>query len=280
MSRRTGAEWTPVATHVSLPGTSNLRDLGGTPVGERVVAPRRLYRAEALVAGDGPTLCSIWNPGNGTAYRALGVRTVLDLRSAAEAVRERSAWPSATEADYVALPIDEGGEGDTNYVADIRAGRRSRFTADDMADYYSLTLRRRGAEFAAGVRVIADADRLPVLVHCAAGKDRTGLLVALVLEALGAEREVVVADYALTGALRPDRVLAYAHLFEGTGVDLTDVALLFDSPAEAMSTALERLDAEFGSVAGYLTRACGLELDVLTALRANLLVDRSALPGS
>jgi protein-tyrosine phosphatase len=236
-----------------------------------VVAPRKLYRAEALVA-DAPSLCSVWDPAHEAAYRALGVRTVLDLRSAAEAQREGSAWPRATGADYVTLPIDEGGEGDTNYVADIRAGRRSRFTVADMADYYSLTLRRRSSEFAAGVRTIADGGRLPVLVHCAAGKDRTGLLVALVLESLGVARETVVADYALTGALRPDRVRAYAHLFEGTGVALADIALLFDAPAEAMATALDRLDAEFGSVAGYLTRAGGLEQDVLQALRANLLI--------
>jgi protein-tyrosine phosphatase len=206
------------------------------------------------------------------------VRTVLDLRSSAEAQREGSAWPRATGADYLAIPIDEGGEGDTNYVAEIRAGRRSRFTVEDMADYYSLTLRRRSPEFAAGVRAIADDGRLPVLVHCAAGKDRTGLLVALVLESVGVARETVVADYALTGALRPDRVLAYAHLFEGVGVDLADIALLFGAPAEAMATALDRLDAEFGSVAGYLTQAGGLEQDVLQALRANLLVEQVGPP--
>src|SRR5215212_1831575 len=213
MTRGAGPGWEPAVTHVPLPGTANLRDLGGTPTADgRVVAARRLYRAEALVSGGTPTQCSVWDPAHAAAYGALGVRTVLDLRSAAEASRERSAWPGATGAEYISLPIDEGGEGDTDYVADIRAGRRSRFTVDDMADYYALTLRRRRAEFAAGVRVIADAARLPVLVHCAAGKDRTGLLVALVLEALGVPRETVVADYALTGTLRPRRVLAYAHL--------------------------------------------------------------------
>lgn len=52
-------------------------------------------------------------------------------------------------------------------------------------------------------------------------------------------RKIVVADYAFTGVLRPNRVLAYAPVFEGTGVDLADVAPLFDAPAEAMTAALD-----------------------------------------
>jgi protein-tyrosine phosphatase len=252
---------------------ANLRDLGGTPAGEgRVVGPGRLYRSEALARPGTTELCAVLDAAHAQAYAGLGVRTVLDLRSRAEAERVASAWPEATGAEYVALPVDEGGEGDTDYVAEIRTGRRTRFTAEDMAEYYGLTLRRRTAEFGAGLRIIAEPGRLPVLVHCAAGKDRTGLLVALLLEALGVPRPVVVADYALTGVLRPNRVAAYASVFEGSGVDLADIALLFDSPAGAMEAALAGLDDEFGSVVGYLRDACGLTREQLSSLRENLLV--------
>lgn len=263
--------WDARSTHLPLPGTANLRDLGGTPVaGGAVVAAGRLYRAEALVGPGIPTQCSVWDVAHADAYAALGVRTVIDLRSRHEQTGAASAWPEAAGgADLVLIPIDEGGEGDTDYVREIREGRRTAFSAADMADYYALTLRRRGDEFAAAIRVFAEPERLPVLVHCAAGKDRTGLLVAMVLEVLGTPRELVVADYALTGELRPNRVAAYAHLFEGTWVRLADVALLFDTPSEAMVTLLAGVDEEFGSVSGYLDHH-GVTRSELDALWVNL----------
>ncbi|MCE0761965.1 tyrosine-protein phosphatase [Pseudonocardia kujensis] len=264
------AAWDVRSTHRPVGATTNLRDLGGTPTEDgRAVLSGRVYRAEALVAPGTTTRCTAWLPEHTDAYRALGVRTVLDLRSAGEAERIASSWPEATGADYVALPIEEGGEGDTDYVREIRTGVRTGFTAADMAGYYALTLRRRTVEFGAGLRILADPGRHPVLIHCAAGKDRTGLLVALLLEALGVAREVVVADYALTGVLRPDRVQAYADLFEG--IDLAAVATLFDSPAAAMEEALTGLDVECGSVTGFLVDRCGVTWSEIDSLRANLL---------
>jgi protein-tyrosine phosphatase len=268
--------WDARSTHRRVGATSNLRDLGGTPVADgRTVASNLVYRSEALVDPGTTPLCAIWDPADTGAYQALGVCTVIDLRSRGEMERVASAWPAATGADYVALPIEEGGEGDTDYVREIRSGTRTRFTPADMAGYYTLTLRRRAAEFGAALRILADPDRLPALVHCAAGKDRTGLLMALLLEALGAERAVVVADYALTGLLRPRRVLAYAHVFEGPDVDhlvdLDAIAPLFDSPAESMETALAGLDEEFGSVSAFLVERCGLGPGELAALRRNVL---------
>jgi protein-tyrosine phosphatase len=268
------AAWNPLSTHVKLGAAVNLRDLGGVPAeAGRVVARARVFRAEALVRPGSTPLCTSWEASDAEAYRAMGVRTVIDLRSRPESERVASAWPEATGGAYVAIPIEEGGEGDTDYVREIRSGTRSQFTATDMADHYTLTLRRRAVEFGAALRILVDPARLPVLVHCAAGKDRTGLLVALLLEALGVPRRVVVEEYALTGVLRPRRVHAYAHLFEGSGVDLDAVAPLFDSPAAAMAGALAGLDDEFGSVTGFLAERCGLTADELASLRENLLVE-------
>jgi protein-tyrosine phosphatase len=273
------SSWIPLTTHRPIGTTQNLRDLGGTPAGDWLVVARgRVYRSEALVRPGTTALCAVWEPTHTRLYGELGLRTVLDLRARAETARAPSAWPDATSAAYVALPMDEGAEGDTNFVAEIRAGLRTRFTADDLADFYASTLRRRGPDFGAGLRVIADAARLPALVHCAAGKDRTGLLIALLLEALGVSRPVVVADYALTGVLRPDRVRAYAHLFTESGVELADIAMLFDSPAAAMEAALAGLDEEYGSVLAYLERECGLSPDELASLRTNLLVEAPVTP--
>jgi len=250
---QTDLPWSPESTHLRVGATANLRDLGGVPTADgRVIGRGRIYRAEALVRPGASTTCSIWDETHADAYQALGIRTVLDLRSAAEQGRAPSAWPVATGAEHVAIPIEEGGEGDTDYVRQIREGRRT--------------------TFGVALRVIAHAGRLPVLVHCAAGKDRTGLLVALLLETLQVPRQVVVAEYALTGTLRPNRVAAYAHLFGDSGVNIADIAVLFDAPADVMAGALAELDAEFGSVPAYLHRECGLTAEELGSLGVNLLV--------
>lgn len=264
--------WALDSTRIPLTGTSNLRDLGDIPTLDgRVLRKRRVYRAEVLAWPDADPAHSIWDERQSSAYRALGVRTVVDLRSQRENRRVPSAWPTATGARCVAVPIEEGGEGDTGFVQQIRYGRREKFTTQDLTDYYRATLRKYAPSFGAALRLIARSERLPVLVHCTAGKDRTGLLVALLLDVLGVSRDLVVEEYALTGTFRPNRVAAYANKFGHFGVDLSAVSVLFESPPVAMEAALADLDKEFGSVSRYLLRACGLDQAHLTELREQLL---------
>lgn len=259
-------------TRVAIPGTDNVRDLGGYPAaGGRVVAHRRMYRSEALVHPGASTLHAVWDAAHARHYEALGVRTVIDLRSADEAGRIPSAWGAATGAALLAMPIAEGGEGtDTNYVRLIQAGRISRFGVADMTRFYCDMLDRRADVFAGVAGVLSSADRLPVLVHCSAGKDRTGMFVALVLEALGVPRSVVVRDYALTEVFRPNRVAAYADSFTAAGIVPGDVRVLFETPAAAMEATLAFLDERYGGAAGYLL-AGGLAEADLDLLRTNLL---------
>lgn len=261
-------------SRIDIPGTTNLRDVGGLPAaGGTVVRAGRLYRAEVLVATTTPESQGVWREDQAAAYAALGVRTVVDLRAEHEAAAKPTAWGLATGAELVALPIAEGGEGsDTNYVRLLLSGELARFGPEEMAAFYRDTLDRRATTFAAAVRVLADPDRVPVLVHCSAGKDRTGLLVALVLDLLGTPRTAIVDDYTLTGVLRPDRVLAYADLFGPAGVDLDDVRGLFETPASAMEAALGHLDARYGGTEPYLVGAGGLAPAEIAAVRSNLLV--------
>jgi protein-tyrosine phosphatase len=245
--------WTARSTHRSVGATTNLRDLGGIPAGrDQMVAPSRVFRAEALVGPGTIPLCTVWETADTDAYRAMGVRTVIDLRSRAESLRAASAWPDATGAAYVALPIEEGGEGDTDYVREIRSGSRTRFTAADMAGYYAVTLRRRVAEWGAALRILTDPARLPVLVHCAAGKDRTGVVVALALAVAGVEQGVIVADYMATDERLEAIVerLARSRMYSR---DVTSRPVRAHAPrAETMKAFLEQLDARYGGLGNWL----------------------------
>jgi protein-tyrosine phosphatase len=260
-------------TSLDLPGTSNLRDLGGYPAADgKVVARGQLFRSEALAHPGANEMHAVWEETHASRYQALSLRTVIDLRSETEAQKVPSAWEVATGARIVPLPITEGVEGtDTNFMGKVLAGEVSRFDVEDMAGFYKVTLDRRAETFAAAMRVVADADQLPALVHCSAGKDRTGLFVALVLEVLGVDRAVTVEDYELTGILRPNRVQAYAALLRRAGVEPEAVRVLFETPAAAMELALGHLDDAYGGAAAYLIDKGGLVQQELDAVRHNLL---------
>ena len=260
-------------TKLDLPGTSNLRDLGGYPAADgKVVARGQLFRSEALAHPGANEMHAVWEETHASRYQALSLRTVIDLRSETEAQNVPSAWEVATGARIIPLPITEGVEGtDTNFMGKVLAGEVSRFDVEDMAGFYKVTLDRRAETFAAAMRVVANADQLPALVHCSAGKDRTGLFVALVLEVLGVDRAVTVEDYELTGILRPNRVEAYAALLRKAGVEPEAVRVLFETPAAAMELALGHLDGAYGGAAAYLIDKGGLTQQELDAVRHNLL---------
>jgi hypothetical protein len=138
-------------------------------------------------------------------------------------------------------------------------------------EIYPLMLERFGVRFAAVVELIADADGHPVVFFCAGGKDRTGLVAALILGALGVADAEIAADYALTAGNLPvllerNRARAAAWAVEP---EVTEHELLLAEEA-TMRTVLARLRAEHGSVEGYLA-GHGLDPDAVTALRAGLL---------
>ncbi|GAC84645.1 putative protein-tyrosine-phosphatase [Gordonia paraffinivorans NBRC 108238] len=258
---------------IAVPGTSNLRDAGGYPTidGGRV-ARRRLYRAEAIVDPGGPSSYSFYDAAQQVHYRELAVRTVIDLRDEAEFSRAPSAWAVATGGVLHQLPIAEGGEGaDTNFFKMLLTGELAGFDATDMGRFYVALLEQRADVLGAAYRLLADPAGLPALVHCAAGKDRTGVFVALVLRSLGVAEELVVGDYALTGVLRPNRVDAFADRLVAAGRDPEIARVLFDAPAEAMSYALAHVGEAYGEVADYLTGPAGVTPTELAAVRANLL---------
>jgi protein-tyrosine phosphatase len=258
---------------IAIDGTSNLRDAGGYPAARNGRVRRRvLFRAEALVFPGPPTTASIFARENLEAYRALSLKTVIDLRGLSEANARPSAWAQASGAVLLQRPLDGGGEGDaTEIMQRLRAGVLRVFTIDDLAEFYGVMLRRQAPMFGQALEALAAPDRLPALVHCAAGKDRTGVLIALVHEILGVSRDDIAEDYAMTEILRPNRVQAYLHLLEPVGIEPDAVRSLFEAPAEAIRLTLQKLDSDFGSVQDYLAKAAGVTTATTERLRERLI---------
>jgi protein tyrosine/serine phosphatase len=252
-------------TWINLDGAVNVRDLGGLPLTSGgTTASGRLIRADnlqELTPGDVKKL-----------VREIGVTVVVDLRSSAELRAEGPAPLEAVagvrHAHYPVLP-ELGSAADVVSNAILARSQRDieRYPDDQQTGHYLGYLDERPDEVAAAVRSIATADGA-ALVHCAAGKDRTGVVVALVLAAVSVRPEAIVADYVATGE-RVHEIIARLRRTRIYAEDMTTRPADAHLPrAATMRAFLEQLDARYGGAAGWLT-ANGLG-DDLGRLRAKL----------
>jgi protein-tyrosine phosphatase len=230
---------------IELAGVFNLRDVGGYLVeGGRSVRWRTLFRSDALHRLD---------PVGVAAVTGLGLRTVVDLRTQPEV----DLAPSPVGGRVRHVPVLTGD------LQDLPL---------DLPALYRYFVDECGEQIAAAIAELAGDDAMPALVHCSAGKDRTGMVVALVLAALGVPDEVVAADYALSaGYLDPDQTEAIGQLQASTGLGGALISALLSSPPELMLDVLGLIRQRAGSVEGYL-RGHGLTDAALDRLRATLIV--------
>lgn len=221
---------------VALDGCFNFRDLGDRPTRDgRRVRTGWLFRSDAL---------HHMTPGDVARVRdVLGVRTVVDLRSRIE--REAEA-PAALCEPPVALHhipfFDREGRG---------SGASARVS---LGQLYALMLQFARAPIARAVEILAASDT-PAVFHCAAGKDRTGVLSAVVLGALDVPDEIVIADYADTRRSL-DRIVARLRASSSYGHVFTELPpeTLHAEPA-AMEELLSHVRTRYGSMRGYLREA-------------------------
>ena len=252
---------TTVERRVPFEGIQNFRDLGGYPtVDGRTVRWGEVYRADALHKLTEADLAS---------FRGLGVRTVFDLRGDAE----REEFPGPFESIH--LPIvgrPEGAEPlppDPELTTD--GGERM------LRDMYVGALTHSAAKFGVLLTALADPARRPAVFHCHGGKDRTGVSAAVVLLALGVDRETVLDDYEATRRYRliehqQDSLLKMLD----AGVPPEAAAGVLGAPRWAMAAAVDAIDAEHGGIERYLTAEVGLAPATLEQLRDQLL---EAAPG-
>lgn len=231
-------------TVLEFEGVNNVRDVGGIPaVGGRIRSGVLLRSGQLSGA----------TTEGATALRE-SIRHIVDLRDGEEVAAE----PTEIEGpDTTHLPL---------FLGSVRSFFESDTSLDDL---YLHLLEESGERLVEAVRIIASG--VPTLVHCTVGKDRTGVTVALALSAVGADRDAVIADYALTEsqlpAQRSQRIAAYLRAQHPEAVHA--VALATQSPAPVMQRLLEQVDERWGSAAGYL-RANGMTDDELAALRTAL----------
>jgi protein-tyrosine phosphatase len=226
----------------------NLRDLGGLrTVDGRRTRPGVLYRSDALYVGDAaPAFLTTWPPA-----------VVIDLRSPGEHHGE-SPWDDRSRVHQ--LPMMRQAAIVTEALA-----RRAREEAGSDGDYFLRWVYEHIVDDVpdqlAGLVGIAASAGGPVLVHCAAGKDRTGIAIATLLLAAGVAHEEIVADYTATAENMPALLTRLAGLGRGYP-DLRPSDPRLRAPAELIELVIERLDGGPGGVTAWLTRHGASESDV------------------
>ncbi|MFN2562349.1 MAG: tyrosine-protein phosphatase [Jatrophihabitans sp.] len=263
---------------IELDGAENVRDLGGLPtVHGRVVQPRRLIRSDSLQGLSEKDVRHLVDD--------LGVRAVADLRTGVEVssegpgpitrepsveVRHLSLFPEAGDnTDAVAAEDDDG-----PVVLPWQGPKRSIDESDrrrGASGVYLSYLDDRADSVIDALRLIAGTEGATV-VHCAAGKDRTGVVVALALAEVGVERDAIIEDYALSGE-RIEAIINRLSARKTYASDLDAGTVNFDRHkprAETMARLLDVVDEFYGGVPAWL-RAHGWTEEDAAALRHKLL---------
>jgi protein-tyrosine phosphatase len=252
---------------IELDGAANVRDLGALATDDgRVTASRRLLR--------GDNLQDLSPSDVRTLVADIGVTTVVDLRSPGEVTSDGpgplTRVGSVRHSYHSVLP--ERGTA-TDVAADAlgirRDGAMSRYPDDIRCGYYLGYLEDRPDQVVAALRSIAHAPGA-ALVNCAAGKDRTGVVVAMALTVIGVRREAVIADYAAS-AERMEAILARLRSSRtyASDVDSTPAAEQAPRP-QTMAAFLGHLDVRHGGAQGWLAER-GFGPSDVSSLRAKLI---------
>jgi protein-tyrosine phosphatase len=228
-----------------LGGTRNLRDVGGYPTTDgRRTRWRTLYRSDCLDRID--EIGQTW-------LVEAGLRTIIDLRDNVEIVERPNVFAASAHVAYRRVPFwDEPPPG--SLEPDVSGG-------------YVRELDLLGERMARLFQAVVEPDALPALIHCAAGKDRTGLAIALLLAAVRVQPDTIAEDYAMSEVcLGPEYVVETREWAEARGYDWEIWAHLSSTPPGRMLMTLEYLDTRFGGVERYLIDH-GLPLESFSRLR-------------
>lgn len=235
--------------HLPIKGTYNVRDLGGYAAAQGQTQWRRLLRADALHRLDAAGVDELI---------ASGVNTVIDLRNSDELAHQPNPFRDHGDVAYHNISLLDGLSPSLMAEGDV------------LLELYRLALIQRQSALHQVLQIIAYAPPGAVLFHCTAGKDRTGIVAALLLGAAGVDAELIVEDYARTASLIAPIVADITAGAVARGADPVGFARLLASDPATMVATLAFIETEFGSVGAYL-EGIGLAPAAIERLRNRLL---------
>ena len=260
---------------LELQGAVNVRDIGGLPT-----VDGRTTRSGVLLRSD--NLGDLTPTDVAELVERRGLRTVVDLRSTGEVHLAGPGPLVAAGLTHHQLSLIPEWDGEPDQAEVERAlddltqdalpalpARPRQSDPTDLAGHYTGYVANAGPNIATALKVLADPASGLALVHCAAGKDRTGVVVALALSLVGVTREAVVADY-VRSAERAPQILARLNATAAYGPGLEGITAAQIAPvAPSMEGFLDGIDREYGGVHG-LAMSLGVDEETVARLGARL----------
>jgi protein-tyrosine phosphatase len=239
---------------LAFTGVSNFRDLGGYPTfSGGQTRWTQVYRSATLFNLSESDL---------RAFASLGIQTIYDLRRSEECEGEPGPLPCLN----LELPSGRVTDIDPATLSTRHDGEQWLF------EDYCAMLRHGGPVFGRIFADLSDPPCGPVVFHCTGGKDRTGMTAALLLSALGVDRESVLDDYELTTPSHgPQRTAQVVDIFVANGIPRPVAEGMLSTPRWAMAKALEVLDTLYAGIEGYMVDYAGLTSHHLVALQDRLI---------
>lgn len=241
--------------HLPLAGAYNLRDIGGYRTTDGLTTRwGRLFRSDSLHALTSEAQEQLIG---------LGLRTVIDLRHEREVTELPNVFAASMTVRYRNVPLLD----DRSAAAAASTPR----SLPSLPEIYRRILDERRPQLLTVIEALAQPGALPAVVHCTAGKDRTGVVTALLLALAGVERSTIAEDYAATAErLAGPFMEEHRARTEAAGIDWESYQPLLGCPPEYMVETLAYLDTRHGGVAAYLV-GCGIDRSTIAALRRSII---------
>ena len=228
------------ARHLNLAGASNFRDLGGYPTSDgRVVRWRQIFRSNHLGHLTDDDIAMM---------RTLGVRSAFDFRGAEE---RTAALCGMSDITVHSLPVEPTVVAALRAIAASGTSLTTDHAVDVMRDSYRSYVQKNTQHYRTLFAHLLE-DRAPLVIHCTAGKDRTGFACALILHTLGVSEEVISEDYLLTNRFYRRDPNHSSDLPEHVTQVLGSVQASF------LGAAFEAINADYGDLETYLCDGLGL----------------------
>ncbi|HEY5774815.1 MAG TPA: tyrosine-protein phosphatase [Xanthomonadales bacterium] len=265
---------------IHLKGTTNTRDIGGYQN-----SAMGTLRWGQIIRSDN---LSRLTTGDFQKLEEIGIKTVIDLRTQKEHDQSPTVWTGDKPPRFFHFPV---GDSDNDwFTAQRKMMKRNRFSQEQslehMIEGYRMIAEEGASSYRKLMEIVLDESNWPVLIHCSAGKDRSGIAVALILESLNIDRETIMEEYLLTNEIsrieekavflsKESKSSSRGNKFS-KGTPASAWLPIVGVDARMLEAFYARVDERYGSMEAYLTEL-GADQDARRALAASLIMEQPRL---